>query len=343
MKLRYTHEEILADHDYAAPHVIGDYRLHGGFDAGGKYISPRTRYRPEAVSNWGEALKGRGGEPLAAGPELLSGPRYPNVEQHKFLLQSGLGETLWGTFTTIGRVEARGAMLGMLPAPSFEGVLLDDVASMTAGHLKPLFEAHGMDEGGIPAKGIGGHDQMWFAARDLAFGEDRYPLPEPPPQNRPGGVDAARQMPQLAPGHSELLRMLMGLLMIEIRAFITFDMIENLLRDPELFMDRRKDAELAADIVARIRIDERVHVEYLRTLFGEIRHTQVHCVDGSELPGREILDPAWERQVHVSTVLLPRQQRPEMRDNLHKRLLSAPDGARIVEGFEARTDPGTFD
>ena len=38
MKLQYTRDELLADHEYAAPHVVGDYRLHGGFDADGTEV-----------------------------------------------------------------------------------------------------------------------------------------------------------------------------------------------------------------------------------------------------------------------------------------------------------------
>ncbi len=82
MKLQYTRDELLADHEYAAPHVVGDYRLHGGFDADGRYLSPRTKHRPEAVAHWGESLSNQGGGPLAIGLDLLSGPRFPNFEQH---------------------------------------------------------------------------------------------------------------------------------------------------------------------------------------------------------------------------------------------------------------------
>lgn len=344
MQLRYSHDEILASHDYAAPHVIGDYHLHGGFDADGRYLSPRTKHRPEAVAHWRDNLTKNGGAPLEIGLELLSGPRYPNFEQHKRMLEHGMGETLWNSFTNIGRTEARGAMIGMLTPPSFEGILLDDLAQMTTGHLKPLFEAHGADEGGIPAQGIGGHDQMWFAARDLAFGKERYPLPPTGPgPRRPGAGEGARWLPDLPDAHAQMLRMLMGLLMIEIRAFLIFEQSERLLRDPALFCERRDEAEMGADVIARIRADERVHVDYLCAFLGELRSGRIRCADGSEKDGRDVFDPAWDKQVELSTQVMARQQRKEMRGVIRKRVLAHEGGADVLEEIESLTDPGAFD
>jgi hypothetical protein len=345
MQLQYTRDEILADHHYATPHIVGDYHLHGGFDAEGRYLSPRTLYRPEAVSHWRDTLASKGGSALEIGLDLLSGPRFPNYEQHKLMLRHGMGETLWNSFTNVGRTEARGAMIGMLTPPSFERVLLDDVASMTTGHLKPLFEAHGADEGGIPAKGIGGHDQMWFAARDLAHGKERYPLPPVgagPGMGRNRG-EGERWMPDLPAPHAQVMRMLMGLLMIEIRAFILFEQSERLLRDPEIFLDRREQADLAADVVARIRTDEEVHVAYLCTFFGELRSGRIRCEDGSEKEGREVFDPAWQKAVNNSTQVNVRQQREEMRKVVRRRVLAYEGGAKVLEEIESLSDPGAFD
>lgn len=342
MQLSYTSEELLADHDYARPHVVAGHTLHGGFDADGHYRPPRTLRRPEAVESWRESLRAKGGAPLDIGLDLLAGPRYPNFEQHKLLLRRGLGETLWSTFTNIGRTEGRGAMIAMLNPPSFQEVVDDDTARMTVGHLKPLFVAHGADEGGIPSRGIGGHDQMWFVARDLAFGEGRYPLPpEAGPMRR--GAPAEPWLPELPAAHGEVLRFLMSLLMIEIRAFIGFQQNERLLRDRELFVDRREQADQAADIVARIRIDERVHVAYLCNVFGELRHATLKCVDGSKRPGAEVIDPAWERQVRLSKDVMPRRQRAEMREVMRARLGARPGGEALIEEFEALGDPGAFD
>ncbi len=341
MKLVYTSEEILAEHDYAAPQVVGKRRLHGGFDSEGSYLSPRTLIRPEAVENWASALHERGGEPLVAGPELLSGPRYPNYAQQKLLLERGHGQSLWNSFTGIGRTEARGRMLAEITPPSFEKIVDGDVEAMTLGHLgKGLFVAHGHDEGGR-GDGIGAHDEMWFAVRDLAFGEDRYPLPEVAGGVGMGGGPGERVMPDLPPANEQTLRFLMSLLMIELRAFIIFEQMEELLSDPELFTQRRPEADEAAEVVRRIRADEAVHVAYLRNLFGELRHSTIHCADGSKKPGREVIDPAWERQVTLSTVTGPRNQLAESRRMMRKRLSEQKGGERLFEEFEALADPGT--
>ena len=53
-QLDYTESELLASHDYAAPLVAGGVRCHGGFDADGTYVSPRTRYRRPAITAWEE-------------------------------------------------------------------------------------------------------------------------------------------------------------------------------------------------------------------------------------------------------------------------------------------------
>ncbi len=340
MKLVYTSEEILSEHDYASPHVVGKRRLHGGFDAEGRYLSPRTLIRPEAVESWAAALRERGGEPLAAGPELLSGPRYPNYAQHKLLLQRGLGQTLWNSFTGIGRTEARGRMLAEITPPSFAEFVEGYVEAMTLGHLgKGLFVAHGQDEGGR-GDGVGAHDEMWFAVRDLAFGEDRYPLPEAAGGIGMGGGPGERVMPDLPPAHEQTLRFLMSLLMIELRAFITFEQMEQLLSDPELFTERRAEADEAAEVVRRIRADEAVHVSYLRNLFGELRNSTIRCTDGSKKPGREIIDPAWERQVTLSTVTGPRNRRADSRRMMRERLAAEKHGERLFEEFESLSDPG---
>lgn len=340
MQLSYSPEELLASHDYAAPHLVAGHRLHGGFDREGHYLSPRTLHRPGAVEDWASALRERGGEPLEIGLDLLSGPRYPNYAQHKLLLESGLGETLWSSLTNIGRTEARGAMISSLTPPPFEGIVGGELRETTLGHLGPLFQAHGIDEGGIPAQGIGGHDEMWFVVRDLAFGEGRYPLPPEPERAIPQAGVAERWMPDLPAPHAQLLRFLMGLLMIEIRAFIGFQQNEELLRDPELFQERREQADQAADIVARIRADERVHVAYLCNVFGELRNAEIRCTDGSCKPGAEIIDPAWERQVHTSKVVLPKEQRDAMRPVLHDRIRKHARGDELLVEFEALCDEG---
>ena len=76
-QLTYTKDELLQEHDYARLNQVGDRRLHGGFDADGSYISPRTARRWEAVHNWEDALRKRGGEPLVRAHEAMKVERAP--------------------------------------------------------------------------------------------------------------------------------------------------------------------------------------------------------------------------------------------------------------------------
>ena len=43
--LRYSEDYLMRDHPYAEPQVVAGHRLHGGFDAAGRYLSPRTLVR----------------------------------------------------------------------------------------------------------------------------------------------------------------------------------------------------------------------------------------------------------------------------------------------------------
>jgi len=62
-------------------------------------------------------------------------------------------------------------------APDFQNIVVEDISNTSLGHLnKGLLAAHGYDEGGQKALGIGGHDDMWFAVRDALFGKDAYPI-----------------------------------------------------------------------------------------------------------------------------------------------------------------------
>ena len=173
MRLDYSQEELLSEHDYHALHVIEGQRLHGGFDENGVYVSPRTNLRAEAIKNWTSALRERGGDLLDADSSLLSGPRVPNFEQQCLLIRNGLSQVFWNGLTITGKIEGRGRFLAEMPVPDLQALIVEDISEMAIGHLnKGLLIAHGVDEGGIPEEGIGGHDVMWFIARDLAFGKE---------------------------------------------------------------------------------------------------------------------------------------------------------------------------
>ncbi|MEN8182412.1 MAG: hypothetical protein ABFS46_07735, partial [Myxococcota bacterium] len=98
-QLVYSEAELLREHDYAAPHLAAGYRLHGGFGANGRYLSPRSATRPDAVRAWQERLQGEGHELITADRNLLVTPGYPSYEQMHLMLRHGIDRGFWNTLT----------------------------------------------------------------------------------------------------------------------------------------------------------------------------------------------------------------------------------------------------
>ena len=333
MALLYTEDELLLDHPDLSPHVVAGVPMHGGFRPDGGYQPPRALVREAALGAWQLALEQRGGAPLAADASLLGGVRLPNVEQSRVLLRNGLGETFWNTLTITGKIEARGRLLADIEFPALQPHIVDDISEMAIGHLgRGLLKAHGWDEGGLP--GVGAHDAMWFAARDLALGARANPDVDPP-QNNARPAAGRRFMPELPPEIEGLLSLLMNLLVIEFRAEIGFAATQQILRTPDLFVDRRAQAEEAAEIVDRIRADEDIHVRSLRLYLGELASVTFRTIDGGTVAGSELIDRFWGGLVRWATVDQPSLVADQQRTVLHERVMAHPDGARIWSDFEA--------
>lgn len=334
MKLSFTREEIEAEHDYARPHVECGLRLHGGFDESGNYLSPRTRFRNEAIGNWHKQLQNRGADIVEATTELLTEPNFPNVAQQVHLLKNGFGQDFWDSLTITGLIEARGKALADVVAPDFQDVVVEDISTTALGHMnKGLLRAHGWDEGGVDGSGIGGHDVMWFAARDLVFGKGSFPIPQAP--SSIAREKPEREMLQLPAEHEALVSFLMNLLMIEVRAERAFDFYERVMSCEEVFTDRREEAECAVKLVNRVRQDEAVHVAWLRAAISELRSFTVKTVDGDAVLGKEILDPVWEKMVHWHGVEMHEATRPAAMRAIRERILGARGGDAVYERFEA--------
>jgi hypothetical protein len=295
--LRYSREDLMRSHPYAKPHQAAGYRLHGGFTADGAYVSPRTLVRWPAVHAWRDGLRARGWPLIDASAALLERPGFPSFAQQKLLLSEGLGQTFWDSLTVTGIIEARGQGLCNYAAPDLERQVVEPLQDTAAGHVNlGLLYAHGADEGGDPASpDEGAHDAMWFAARDLAFGKGAWPLAKAP-DSIAREVDG-REMPAIPEVCEQFIKFMMNVLMIEVRAESFFDLCSRLFRDPELFAGRRAEADLAAELVERIRTDEAIHVAYLQVLISELRSFTWRTVDGGVQAGAEILDPVWERMV----------------------------------------------
>lgn len=332
--LVYTEAELFADHPYARPHEMLGHRMHGGFDADGVYHSPRTLLRWPAVRAWQQQLAQRNWPLIDASTRLLSRGNYPSFEQQKRLIAWGCGQTLWNALTVTGVVEARGLALTQIVPPDFQELFEEDISGMTVGHLaKGLLKAHGFDEGGVPGSGKGGHDTMWFAARDLVFGKDAWPMPEVPPSlARP---DMGRLLPAIAPRFEPLIILMMNVLMIEIRAEAFFSFCTRVFREPSLFTDRREAAEQAAVMVERIRTDEAIHVAYLQTAVSEMRSLTFRTLDGGRIRGDSLLDPLWQGFVQWHSVTTVEHSRAQTRAAIEKALSQLPDAAARLAEFNA--------
>ena len=337
-RLAYSEDELLSEHAYARPHEIAGHRLHGGFDADGTYLPPRALGRNQALDAWTAALEARGGGLLAADASLLTGPRLPNAAQQRLLLRAGIGAPFWNSLTITGKIEGRGRVLAEMQFPDLQDVVEADISGMAIGHLNQgLLVAHGIDEGGEPERGIGGHDVMWFVARDLAFGADAYPDVDPPESiARPEA--GKRFMPELPPQHEGLLSFLMNLLLIEFRAEIGFAQTQQILRTPDLFAGRRAEAEQAADIIERIRTDETIHVRSLRLYLGELRALTLRTVDGGTVSGAELIDRFWTGLVRWATVEQPRLAAEAQYQSLVPQIRAHADGERLLAEFDRLSD-----
>jgi len=163
--------------------------------------------------------------------------------------------------------------------------------------------------------------------------------PEPALPARIGREDDAVQLvPAIPHAIERTIGFLMNLLLIELRAELAFSFTEAMLRDPELFRERRAQALEAADVVGRIRADEAIHVASLRLYLGELRAATFRGRDGGRVPGAAVIDPLWARFVRWATVEQPRLVAAQERETHRRRVLAHPDGVRIWAAFEALAD-----
>ena len=309
----FAEAELLASHRYAEPLVVGDVRCHGGFDDEGAYVSPRTLHRVPAIAAWQAKHRRDFGTELLDLPLDTWPEHYPNVPQARFLVESGITDPISATLTRVGTVEGFGAMIRYEALPDLQRLVDEDIAGTALAHLGAgLFEAHARDEAGFD--GQGGHEHMWYAARDVAFehpvtSDQRALMLERMGIVPPGGgkVDIAalraaalanRRWPDDVDFDLEsLIARMVRLLLIEISAFHTFAWAEELLADPDLVAG---DGE-GARIVACIRADETPHVDYLRTALSELRDRTIVGDGGRRHAGRDLVGDVWDRALAQST------------------------------------------
>jgi hypothetical protein len=305
LQLHYREEDLLADHAFAQPLFAGGVRCHGGFTDDGTYVSPRTKYRVPATKAWQQSHREQFGTEILDAPIDLWPEPYPNVAQSKFLLRRGVREPTITSLTRIGTVEGFGSMIRAVGAGDLQRYFDESIDGTCTQHLqRGLFEAQARDEAGHGDEG--GHQQMWFAARDIAF---EHPVTEDetqamlermgivPASGKPStpqqfrqAAEAMRRFHDLDFTFEMMLRRMISLLFIEISAFHSFAWAEAVLSDTDLVAG---DGE-ASTLVSCIRADETPHVDYLRTALTEMRDRTFVGDSGRKYPGTEIVGTLWD-------------------------------------------------
>lgn len=339
LQVDFTERELLENHRVAEPLIAGGVRCHGGFDESGTYLSPRTKNRWPAIRAWQEQRQDQFGTPLLD-IALDSWPgAYPNVAQAKYLLQERVRDPIIARLTQIGTVEGFGSMIRYSPIPDLQRCFVEDVRGTATWHLgRGLYEAHARDEAGY--KNEGGHKQMWFAARDVAF---ESPLTDDQTQtmmDRMFGYGATAgsaastlqpMFPDVDQSLEVLIQSMARLLLIEISAHHVFAWAEEVLADNELVAG---DGE-ASRLVSYIRADEAPHVEYLKTTLTEMRDRTFIGGSGSHVPGTEVVGQIWERARAESVGARHDVNVRLVRHEIEHALDGHPRGKDILAEFDA--------
>jgi hypothetical protein len=314
LQTEYTEAELLASHPVVEPLLAGGVKCHGGFDDNGDYVSPRTLNRWPAIDAWQRQREEQFGTPILDIPLDTWPEHYPSVAQAKYLIENGVKQPTVSILTRIGTVEGFGSMIRYSVIPELQKLFDEDVKGTAMSHLdRGLYEAHARDEAGFEDEG--GHKQMWFAARDVAF---EHPVTEdetatmlsrmgiPLPGAGGGNVDMAkireqmianRILPDDIPYELEsLIERMARLLLIEISAFHAFAWAEDVLSDHSLVAG---DGE-AARLVSYIRTDEAPHVAYLKTTLTEMRDRTFVGTSGKKYQGTDMIGRIWDRAVSES-------------------------------------------
>lgn len=329
--LVYTGTELLSNVAVERPLVANGVRCHGGFDATGRYHSPRTAARTPAIEAW-QARLARDGHALLRFDRSLLPPQYPNEDQAVLLLRHGVRDPIVRAVTVISIVEGFGAIIRDVKVPDLGELIVEPVGGTALAHLSQgLFEAHARDEAGH--KDEGGHKQMWEAARDLAFENPRIP-PDVLMRimgRRNRGPKRERPYPQLDETLERMIAMMTNVLIVEVFAERVFEWGKAVLGHEDV----SADPEGARDMVSYIQSDEKPHVEYLRTALSEIAARTLRTVDGGTIAGREVVHGLLHGTLSQMTRSRPVEQQEETRQALDDALASVPNKASIAEEFEA--------
>ena len=337
LQVDYAQRELLESDPVAEPLVASGVRCHGGFDDDGNYVSPRTKNRWPAIRAWQQQRAEQFGTPLLDIALDTWPGAYPSVAQAKFLLRQGIADPIIARLTQIGTVEGFGSMIRYSPIPDLQRCFVEDMRGTATWHLgRGLYEAHARDEAGY--KSEGGHKQMWFAARDIAF---EHPLTEDQTQLMMdrlfgyGGAASSSSATPLFPDVDQSLELLIQsmarLLLIEISAYHVFAWAEEVLADRELVAGGGE----ASRLVSYIRSDEAPHVEYLKTTLSEMRDRTFVTASGRNVPGTDVVGQIWDRARAESVGTRHEANVRLVRREIEHALEGRPRGKDILAEFDS--------
>jgi hypothetical protein len=338
-QLEFTADEIMSEHAYEESLFGGEVRCHGGY-INGQYVSPRGKVRQPAIAAWRQRLTDAGA-PLIHVPDTYVPPHYPSYAQAKFLLQEGIVDPVSRSLTTISIVEGFGARIREVHMPDLATEVKEDLAGTALDHLeRGLFEAHARDEAGH--RNEGGHKQMWEAARDI--GLDKPEIPGDVLMRMMGGGGGGRQRPErLFPALSgrmeDTIMFMANILVVETFAEGVFAWAVDLLGDEEV----SHNAVDAAHMVDCVRRDEKPHVDYLTVALSELRTRTLVSPDGRvEIPGNEVVDKIFARQLRGAATNRPRDARERLQKEIHELITDSTRASQINRRFESLDSGWTF-
>ncbi len=331
MKLEFSADQLMTEQDYEQPLIAGGVRCHGGY-IDGAYVPPRSKVRGPAVAAWRTRLREEQ-LPLLHVPSRYVPPNYPNYAQAKYLLQEGVREPVTRALTLIAIIEGFGARIRDLPVPNWRNEVREDIGGTALAHLGGgLFEAHARDEAGH--RDQGGHKQMWEAARDIGLDKPKIPGDVLMRLMTGGGprAEVQRLFPKLSAQLEGMVTMMANVLVVEVFAEDTFAWAEQLLGDAEV----ASDADRARHVISCIAADELPHVEYLRVALSELRGRNLRAADGSyEVPGAEVVDAIFARQLRGMATRRPKEQRERMRTDIHTVIADSARATQVASRFES--------
>jgi hypothetical protein len=340
-QLEFSIEELLMDAPVTEPLIAGGVRCHGGFDADGAYVSPRTAFRAPAIDAWQRQHVAEFDSDIIDVPMDTWPAHFPNLEQAAFLLRSGVPEPLIATLTRIGTVEGYGANIRLLKPSNLQRFFVEDIRGTATDHLgQGLFEAHGRDEAGWEEEA--GHKDMWFAARDIAFDSPPADVDIDAMLTRMGfgtGVPSAaveRRLPDSIDASLEFMVALMiRVLFIEVSAFHSFKWSEAWLSDTDLVAGEGA----AARLVSYIRADETPHVSYLATALTEMRDRTWVGDKGDTHAGADMIEAMWKPLLEQSLGTGRDQTRQAVLGEVEYWCGQRRDGAELVAEFHSLGAP----